>query len=119
MTNLNHIDKIFLTHLRKIEQNLSNIQELIENKKNKMPAFDRDAFDRDAFDRDAFVRDTFVRDTFVRDTFDRDTFDRDTFDKPKYERTIKKKRKKKKSKIGTPFSNYIVDTSSSSEENSV
>ena len=114
MTNLNHIDKIFLTHLRKIEQNLSNIQELIENKKNKMPAFDRDAFDRDAFDRDAFVRDTFVRDTFVRDTFDKPTFD-----KPKYERTIKKKRKKKKSKIGTPFSNYIVDTSSSSEENSV
>ena len=94
MTNLNHIDKIFLTHLRKIEQNLSNIQELIENKKNKMPAF-------------------------VRDTFDRDTFDKPTFDKPKYERTIKKKRKKKKSKIGTPFSNYIVDTSSSSEENSV
>ena len=94
MTNLNHIDKIFLTHLRKIEQNLSNIQELIENKKNKMPAFDRDAFDRDAFDKPTFV-------------------------KPKYERTIKKKRKKKKSKIGTPFSNYIVDTSSSSEENSV
>ena len=116
MTNLNHIDKIFLTHLRKIEQNLSNIQELIENKKNKMPAFDRDAF----------VRDAFVRDTFVRDTFVRDTFDKPTFDKPKYERTIKKKRKKKKkktkkkkSKIGTPFSNYIVDTSSSSEENSV
>ena len=114
MTNLNHIDKIFLTHLRKIEQNLSNIQELIENKKNKMPAFDRDAFDRDAFDRDTFDRDAFVRDTFVRDTFDKPTFD-----KPKYERTIKKKRKKKKSKIGTPFSNYIVDTSSSSEENSV
>ena len=114
MTNLNHIDKIFLTHLRKIEQNLSNIQELIENKKNKMPAFDRDAFDRDAFDRDTFDRDAFVRDTFVRDTFDKPTFD-----KPKYERTIKKKRKKKKNKIETPFSNYIVDTSSSSEENSV
>ena len=94
MTNLDHIDKIFLTHLRKIEQNLSNIQELIEN---KIPKFDRPKFDSPKFDRP--------------------TFDRPKFDSPKYERPIKKKRKKK-SKVGIPFSNYIVDTSSSSDENS-
>ena len=41
MTNLDHIDKMFLTHLRKIEQNLSNIHDLIEPAKNITPVFDR------------------------------------------------------------------------------
>ena len=109
MTNLDHIDKMFLTHLRKIEQNLSNVQELIEN---KMPTFDRPKYDKPTFDRP-----TFDRPTFDRPKYDKPTFDKPTFDRPKYERPIKKKRKKK-SKVGIPFSNYVVDTSSSSDENS-
>ena len=115
--NLDHIETSILINLREIEQNLRDIQDSLKNtkstksknpdiiEKKKYKKKKEEINKREAYDTPNIE----VCDNRGREVYDMP--EREVYDKP----TKKKKRKKKS--IGIPFSRFVVDTSSSSEEN--